>query len=175
VARQEGSRSIRAVFLGYHLERRHHFHLAQIQLALPRGGDRGSLRGGRGLLAEDGRQPQRIAVGAERGEAQWRDHDVAVLLGQLAQQAAGLVHVAVFVGPGAVQHEDDRQRRLPVPGGRDVDAVGHRLPGRRKDVLAMLIARRACRGRLRGRLETERDDHRAGMHEEASGHVRVIL
>jgi hypothetical protein len=39
----------------------------------------------------------------------------------------------------------------------------------------MLIARRAWGRRLRGCLDTERDEDRRDVHEEASGHVRVIL
>ena len=140
VAGKVGARAIGAVLLGDDLQRGHHLELAQVQLALARRRDSGPLRGGRRGLAEDRRQPKGIAIGAERCEPQRRDDDVAVLFGELHQQAIGLIQIRALICAGAVQHQDDRQRRLPVPRLRDVDAIRHLLTRRRKDILPALVA-----------------------------------
>ena len=62
----------------------------KIELALALRRDGRALRGRGRRFAEHRRQPQRIAVRAERREAERRDDDVAVLLGELVEQAVGL-------------------------------------------------------------------------------------
>ncbi len=159
---EEGARTIRAVLLGHQFQHGDDFQFAQRQFAPALRRNGGALLDRLVGLAEDGRQPQRIAIGAHGRESQRRNHDVAMLLGELAHQSVAHVEIGALVGAGAMQEQQDGQRVLAIPRGGHVEAVGHGLPGGREHVLALLVAGGARRGGDRRRAAGRQGRHAGG-------------
>ncbi len=149
MAGEEDPRAVDGILAEHDLDDVEHVHLAELVGALRRGRDGRDLLVRGGLLAEDGRQAQVVAVGPR--VPQRRDEGVAVLDGQLHQLPVVGVEVGVLVAEAAVQKHEHGQLRDAVPLRRDDDAVRKGGVRRVEAVAALLVALRppSRRGRIR--------------------------
>ena len=139
---EEYGRKVDWIFVQNDFQNVYHILFAEFECAFRFGCNAGSLFG-RGLgLAKDCGQSQRRSICSHRAVAERRDDDITVLLSQALDLFAVHVHVPVLIGASAVEYQNQRQLRLTVPCGGNVEAVWHRLIRRRKIIRSMLITLR---------------------------------
>ena len=63
-----------------------------------------------------------------------------MLFGQMQELLAITIEVAVLIGTGAVEHHDQRQLRMAIPGSRNAETIRHVHASGWKAIHAMLVA-----------------------------------